>query len=191
VIQRGVNRVDIFRSLADYECFLSIFRTSATKHETDVHSYVLMSNHVHFMVTPRVKGALSLTMKNVEETYARYFNRRYERTGGLYQGRFRALVIDSESYLLTCMRYVELNPARAGIAAPEDYRWSSYRFHALGERDDLIVPHHLYVALGNSSAMRQQCWRAICAEALSPDELAELRDLVRHGRSVRRNQPTT
>jgi len=151
-----------------------------------------MTNHVHFVVTPRVEGALSKTMKSVEETYVPYFNRRYERTGGLFEGRYRSLVIDSESYLLTCMRYVELNPVRAGIVErPGDYRWSSYRFQALGESNDLIVPHRLYVALGNTASMRQQCWRAICAEILAPEQLAEMRDLVRHGRAVRHTQPTT
>ena len=192
VIQRGVNRVDIFRTPSDYECFLRIFRTAAAAHETDVHTYVLMTNHIHFIVTPRVEGALSKTMKKVGQTYVRYFNRRYERTGGLFDGRYRSLAIDSESYWFTCMRYVELNPVRAGMAArPEEYRWSSYRFHALGECDDLIVPHRLYVALGNTTSMRQQCWRAICGEALAEEQLAEMRDLVRHGRAVRHRRPTT
>jgi len=151
-----------------------------------------MTNHIHFVVTPRVEGALSKTMKNVGQTYVHYFNRRYERTGGLFDGRYRSLAIDSESYWFTCMRYVELNPVRAGITVrPEEYRWSSYRFHALGERDDLIVPHHLYVALGSTTSMRQQCWRAICGEALPEEQLAEMRDLVRYGRAVRHRQPTT
>src|SRR4029453_16960820 len=85
-----------------------------------------------------------------------------------------SLAIDTESYWFTCMRYVELNPVRAGITGrPEEYRWSSYRFHALGEHNDLIVPHHLYVALGNTTSMRQQSWRAICGEALPEEQLAE------------------
>jgi putative transposase len=151
-----------------------------------------MTNHVHFIVTPRVEDALSKTMKIVGQTYVRYFNRRYGRTGGLYDGRYRSLAIDSERYWFTCMRYVELNPVRAGIARqPDEYRWSSYRFHGLGERDDLIAPHALYVALGNSAAVRQQCWRAICREGLSDEQLAEMRDLVRHGRRTTRPAPTT
>jgi REP-associated tyrosine transposase len=192
VIQRGVNRSDIFHAPPDYECFLTIFRAAATKYETDVHTYVLMTNHIHFIVTPRVEGALWKTMKKVGQTYVRYFNRRYARTGGLFDGRYRSLAIDTESYWFTCMRYVELNPVRAGITGrPEEYRWSSYRFHALGERNDLIVPHHLYVALGNTTSMRQQSWRAICGEALPEEQLAEMRDLVRHGRTVRNAQPAT
>jgi putative transposase len=151
-----------------------------------------MTNHVHLIVTPHVEGGLSATMKHVAQTYVHYFNRRYERTGGLFEGRFRSLVIDSESYWFSCMRYVELNPVRAGIvASPEDYRWSSYRFHGLGAVDDLIAPHQMFLALGNSAAVRQQCWGAICREALSAEQLAEVRDLVRHGRTVRHAAPTT
>jgi putative transposase len=192
VIQRGVNRTDLFRSDADFECFLTIFHAAAVKYQTAVHTYVLMTNHVHFLVTPQVEDGLSNTMKNVGETYVRYFNRRYERTGGLFDGRYRSLVIDSDAYWLTCMRYVELNPVRAGIVSgPEDYRWSSYGFHALGTPDDLLVPHGLYLALGNTVAIRQQHWRAICRESLSTEQLAEMRDLTRHGRTVRRPQPTT
>jgi putative transposase len=192
VIQRGVNRVDIFRSEADYEFFLTIFRAAAIRHETDVHTYVLMTNHVHFILTPRTKEGLSCTMKNVLQTYVRYFNRRYERTGGLFEGRYRSLVIDSESYWFTCMRYVELNPVRAGIVTkPEEYRWSSYQFHGLGRIDDLIVPHQMYLALGKSAAVRQQCWGSICREALSAEHLAEMRDLVRHGRAVQPARPTS
>jgi putative transposase len=192
VVQRGVNRVDIFRSEADYECFLAILHAAAIKHTTDVHTYVLMTNHVHLIVTPQVENGLAATMKDVGQTYVRYVNRRYERTGGLYDGRYRNFPIDSERYWFTCMRYVELNPVRAGIVErPEDYRWSSNRFHAFGAQNDLIVPHRLYLALGNCAAIRQQCWRAICREALSEEQLAEMRDLVRHGSGVRRPKPTT
>jgi putative transposase len=183
--------MDIFRSDADYQVFLTILHAAAVKHRTDVHTYVLMTNHVHLIVTPQVDGGLSSTVKSVSETYVRHFNRRYERTGGLFDGRFRSLVIDSEAYWFTCMRYVELNPVRAGLVArPEDYRWSSYRFHGLGAPDDLIVPHRLFLALGNSAAVRQQSWTAICREH-SPEQLAEVRDLVRHGRSVSRADPAT
>jgi len=151
-----------------------------------------MTNHILCIVTPRVEGALSRTMKNLEETYAGYFNRRYKRTGGLYEGRFRSFPIDTERYWFTCMRYVELNPVRAGIiTTPEDYRWSSYRFHAFGEPNDWLIQHPLYLALGNSANVRQQCWRTICGEALPAQQLADMRDLVRHGRPVRRDQPTT
>jgi putative transposase len=192
VIQRGVNKMDLFRSEADYEFFLKVFHAAAVKYQTDVHTYVLMTNHVHFIVTPQVDDGLARTMKSVDGTYVRYFNRRYQRTGGLYEGRYRSLVIDSDAYWFTCMRYVELNPVRAGLVAkPEDYQWSSYRFHGLGAHDHLIVPHRLYVTLGNSATVRQRCWQAICREAFSEEQLAEMRDLVRHGKTVRHAEPTT
>jgi putative transposase len=191
VIQRGVNRSDIFRAPPDYEHFLTILGAAAAEYETDVHTYVLMTNHVHCIVTPRVEGALSRTMKKLEQTYTGYFNRRYGRTGGLYNGRFRSFPIDTERYWFTCNRYVELNPTRAGMTTrPEDYRWSSYRFHAFGEPNDLIVAHPLYLALGTSAVMRQQCWRAICGEALSAEQLTEMRDLVRRGQPRGKQPPT-
>lgn len=184
--------MDIFRSESDHEIFLAILRESTVKHHTDVHAYTLMSNHVHLIVTSQLEKGLSATMKNVGETYVRYFNRRYQRTGGLYEGRFRSFPIDTERYWFTCMRYVELNPTRAGIVTgPADYRWSSHRFHACGEPNNLIVPHPLYLALGNCASVRQRCWMAICGEALPAEQLAEMRDLVQHGKPARRSQPTT
>jgi putative transposase len=184
--------MNIFRSDGDYECFLEILRAATIRHHTEVHTSVLMTNHVHLIVTPQTANGLSETMKFVGETYASYFNRRYVRTGGLYNGRYRSMPIDTERYWFTCMRYVELNPVRAGIVKrPDEYRWSSYRFHAIGEPNPLIVPHRIYLALGNSADIRQQCWRAICREALSEDQLAEMRDLVRYGRAVNRASPTT
>jgi putative transposase len=174
--------MDIFRSEEDYTFFLTALRDATLKHQTSVHTYVLMTNHVHFLVTPVTETALSKTMKSIGERYAQYFNRQYQRTGGLFDGRYRSLVIDTEAYWFTCMRYVELNPVRAGMtAAPEDYRWSSHRAHAFGVTDDLIVPHAMYLALGSSDHVRQQCWRAICGEALSVEQLAEVRDLVHRG----------
>jgi putative transposase len=137
--------MNIFRSDGDYECFLEILRAATIRHHTEVHTSVLMTNHVHLIVTPQTANGLSETMKFVGETYASYFNRRYVRTGGLYNGRYRSMPIDTERYWFTCMRYVELNPVRAGIVKrPDEYRWSSYRFHAMGEPNPLIVPHRMY-----------------------------------------------
>jgi putative transposase len=182
VIQRGNNRSNIFRSDSDYKFFLTTLRDAAMQHQTDVHTYVLMTNHVHLLLTPQAETALSRTMKRVGQLYAQYFNRRYERTGALFEGRYRSLVIETEAYWFTCMRYVELNPVRAGLTLrPEAYRWSSHRAHALGTLDELIVPHPMYLSLGNSPSVRQQCWRSICGEALPAEQLAEIRDLVHRG----------
>jgi putative transposase len=182
VINRGINRCDIFRAEKDYAFFLFCLRGAAERHHLDIHAYALMTNHLHFIATPRCESALSKAMHLLGTTYVGYFNKKYSRTGGLFQSRFKSMVIDSEPYWFTCMRYVEMNPVRGGLVAePGDYRWSSYRANALGVDDSIIVPHSLYTALGESAWKRQQCWREICDEVISSEELFELRESIRRG----------
>ena len=122
-------------------------------------------------------------MRALGSRYVRYFNRKYGRTGTLYEGRYRSLIIDSEPYWFTCMRYVELNPVRAALAAtPDVYRWTSYGVNARGVSDGLIVPHPLYLSLAHSPEDRQQRWRQICGEALTEEQLKDIRDDVRRGK---------
>jgi putative transposase len=182
VLNRGNNRCSIFRAERDYVFFLAALRDAAVEHQLDVHSYTLMTNHFHLVVTPRVPAAVSMTMQVAGSKYVGYFNRRYSRTGTLFEGPFRSMFIDSEAYWFTCMRYVELNPVRAGLVSdPADYRWSSYRAHALGIEDQVIAPHPLYLALGESPATRQHSWRELCREAIPAEQLFEIRDVVRRG----------
>jgi len=183
VINRGNNRCDIFRAERDYAFFLASLRRAVEKHQVDVHSYTLMTNHFHLVATPRIETALSRAMHLVGTTYAGYFNRRYARTGRLFDGPFKSSVIDTETYWFTCMRYVELNSVRAGLAAdPSAYRWSSYRANALGHEDDIVVPHALYLTLGATAVDRQENWRDMCRETVSPEDLFEIRDGIRRGR---------
>jgi putative transposase len=185
VINRGNNRCEIFRATRDYAFFLAALRDAALRYELDIHSYTLMTNHFHLVVTPQQATAVSMTMQVAGSRYVGYFNRRYSRTGTLFEGPFKSMFIDSEAYWFTCMRYVELNPVRAGLVSdPAEYRWSSYRWNALGIEDQVIVPHPLYAALGESPARRQCRWREICREAIPPDELFEIRDVVRRGGSL-------
>ncbi len=182
VVNRGTDRCDIFRSDRDYAFFLFALREAALRYQLDVHSYALMTNHFHLVVTPQQATALSMTMQVAESRYVGYFNRRYSRTGTLFEGPFKPMFIDSERYWFACMRYVELNPVRAGLVSdPVDYRWSSYRANALGADDPIIAPHSLYLALGKSPEHRQRSWRGLCREALPPEELFEIRDAVRRG----------
>jgi REP-associated tyrosine transposase len=185
VIQRGNNRSDIFRSPQDYDLFLACIAEACCLHQLTVNAYVLMTNHVHLMLTPHAPDAISLAMQTIGRRYVYCFNHRYERTGGLFEGRYRS-IIDSERYWLRCMRYVELNPVRAGLVQhPHHYRWSSHRAHALGITDQLLVLHPLYLALGDSPVGRQLAWRELCREALASDELAELRRALHRGSGVR------
>jgi len=147
-----------------------------------VHSYTLMTNHIHLIVTPRKVGAVSVAMQDIGRVYVLYFNRKYERTGALFDGRFKSFIIDTESYWFTCMRYVELNPVRAGIVShPHFYRWSSYASNAFGAGDAMLTAHALYLELGKSPEARQRRWREICDEALLGEQLAEVRRAVQKG----------
>jgi putative transposase len=180
VLNRGNNRCDIFRADKDYAFFLLVLRDASIRHQLDVHSYTLMTNHFHLVATPRVATGLSDVMQVVGTKYVRYFNRRYTRTGRLFEGPFKASPIETEAYWFTCMRYVELNPVRAGLVSdPAEYRWSSYRSNALGVSDPLIVHHPLYLSLGRSAAIRQERWGELCRAAIRPEDLVEIRDAIR------------
>jgi REP-associated tyrosine transposase len=182
LINRGNNRCDIFRADEDYLFFLLVLRDASVRHQVDVHSYALMTNHFHIMATPRVATGLSDAMHLVGTKYVGYFNRRYARTGTLFEGPFRSSVIDTDRYWFTCMRYVELNPVRAGLVSdPSEYRWSSYPANALGVRSELIAPHSLYISLGESAACRQQSWRELCREAIPQEHLLEIREAIHRG----------
>jgi len=147
---------------------------------------VLMTNHVHLMLTPQEPDAISLAMQTIGRRYVSYFNQCHNRTGGLFEGRYRSTVIDSERYWFRCLRYVELNPVRAGLVERADhYRWSSYRCHAWGTDDPLLAQHPLYLALGASPGQRQLAWREICRDALPADELVELRRAFRRGTGIK------
>ena len=182
IINRGNNRCDIFRAERDYLFFLLALRHASIRYQVDVHAYALMTNHFHIVATPRTATGLSDSMRAVATRYVGYFNRCHERTGGLFEGRFKSTVIDTDEYWFTCMRYVELNPVRAGLVGdPADYRWSSYRANAVGAHDRLIVPHALYTSLGQSAKYRQQSWRELCREAIPQEQLFEIRMAARRG----------
>ncbi len=183
VVQRGNNRTTVFGDTSDYRFFLSLLRHESARCSVAIHAYALMTNHFHLMVTPSDRTGLSTMMQSVGRTYVPAFNSKHRRTGGLWEGRYRSFVIESEGYWLKCMRYVELNPVRAGIVSrSEEYRWSSARTHVRGTEDPLLSVHDLYLRLGATSPDRQRAWRAICGEAIPDSELAELRDATRRGR---------
>jgi putative transposase len=141
-----------------------------------------MTNHFHLMTTPADDSGLSTMMQGIGRTYVPVFNLKHQRTGGLWEGRFRSFVIETENYWLKCMRYIELNPVRAGITSrPDEYRWSSARAHVTGHGDELLTPHILYTRLGKTATERQRAWRAMCGEVIPDVELAAMRDAIRRG----------
>lgn len=187
VIQRGNNREACFFAEADYAAYREILGNAAGIAACQIHAYVLMTNHVHLLVTPQVHGGLSQLMKAVGQGYCHYFNQQHQRTGSLWEGRYKAEVIDTEHYLLTCSLYIEANPVRAGMAVkPSEYPWSSARWHGLGEPDPVVMDHPLYEALGLTPAERQSAYRALYCVMESrrrAGELAMERGSDRKGRT--------
>nr|WP_297399484.1 transposase [uncultured Marinobacter sp.] len=164
VIQRGNNRQMCFQDFADkatYATFLSRYRE---EHEVDIHAWVLMDNHTHLLVTPHTDQSLSLFMKAVGQRYAQYFNHKYERSGTLWEGRFKSCLVDTECYFLQCQRYIELNPVKAGMVEyAGDCQWSSYRCHGYGLRSKLHTPHPCYLNYHPDPAKRLDSYRAFVA----------------------------
>jgi putative transposase len=185
VVQRGIDRQACFFSVEDYRCYLTGLRQAASRYACHVHAYVLMTNHVHLLVTPEKVGAVSRMMQWLGRHYVGYVNARYRRTGTLWEGRFKSCLVDSERYLLTCYRYIELNPVRAGmVEQPHDYRWSSYHANALGEPHPMLVPHASYLELGVDAVSRQQAYRDLFREGLDEAQLAEIRAYVQQQRAL-------
>jgi putative transposase len=177
VIQRGNNRETLFRQITDYQVYLDWLKEAAQRHECAIHAYVLMTNHVHLLVTPTHEESLPRTFQSLGRRYVQYFNTTHQRTGTLWEGRYRATLIESEAYLLTCSRYIELNPVRAEMVRhPRDYRWSSYAYHADGRSNHLLTPHMLYQRLGGTAAARQQAYRALFGHHLSGETLDAIRE---------------
>lgn len=177
VIQRGNNRSIIFHSPDDYYFYLEKLLLASERHECKVHAYVLMTNHVHLLVTPAREESISKMQQMVGRYYVQYFNHRYNRTGTLWEGRYRATLIDNQNYFLTCMRYIELNPVRAGIVEyPGSYQWSSYHYNAQGKNDSLISPHDEYLSLGDSEEKRRQAYECLCEIPISQRAIDQIRD---------------
>jgi len=178
VIQRGNDRQDIFCAEDDYSFYLEKLGEAAEKYQCDIHAYVLMTNHVHLLVTPQQDNSIGKTMQSLGRYYVQYFNHSYNRTGGLWEGRYKATLIDSEQYLLTCMRYIELNPVRASKMAshPSEYPWSSYRFNALGQSNELVIPHKEYKRLGADDTKRQTAYRKLFRSHIPEMTLEAIRE---------------
>ena len=136
-----------------------------------------MTNHVHLLITPHKKEGISKVIQMLGRYYVQYFNYTYQRTGTLWEGRYKATLIDSEHYALICYRYIELNPVRADmVILPEDYPWSSYRYNALEEENDLIINHSIYNKLGKTRKKRCTAYRALFSEKSGKKVLNEIRE---------------
>lgn len=176
VIQRGHDRQLCFLGDDDFQRYAELLREWSILSATQVHAYVLMSNHVHLLLSVADAAALAKLMKAVAQRYSEYFNLRYRRSGSVWEGRYKSCPVQSERYLLVCQRYIELNPVRAGMVRfPGNYRWSSYRTNAEGRSDGIITPHSVFQRLGRSATERQQAYCGLFREALPQPVIDQIR----------------
>lgn len=176
LIQRGNNRQACFFADQDYHLYLEWLAEQAARTGCRIHAYVLMTNHVHLLVSADSADAPGALMKALGQRYVQYVNRHYRRSGTLWEGRFRSCPIEEEAYLLGCQRYIEVNPVRAGMVKhPGDYPWSSYRANAQGEDNALVRPHAIFEALGLDAASRQVAYRELFRHELAPGLVDEIR----------------
>ena len=171
VIQRGNNRIPIYGSSTDFAHFIELLQRSARHFAVSLHAFVLMTTHYHLIVTPTSDTGLPKMMKALDGGYVRYYNRRQDRVGTLWNGRYRGLAIEDERYWLTCLRYIEQNPVRAGmVQTPAEYQWSSYAAHAFGRWPRWLTPHFVYQSLGRDDGERQRAYREICESSVKRDD---------------------
>ncbi|HEY9200987.1 MAG TPA: transposase [Gammaproteobacteria bacterium] len=181
VIQRGNNREPCFYSKEDYLAYLEFMDIAAKKAECHVHAYVLMTNHVHLLLTPMKEYGVSVFMQSLGKRYVQYINSTYKRTGTLWEGRYKASLVDSQAYLLICMRYIELNPVRANMVdTAGEYRWSSYNCNAFAKINNHITPHPLYKALGITVDERCYAYRELFRNKIADRFLHEIREITNH-----------
>ncbi len=182
VIQRGNNRQPVFAQSADYRILLDLLDEYASKFDVAVHSYVLMNNHFHLLVTPKTTDGLPKMMQAIGRRYVRYFNDTRQRSGTLWEGRYKSTLIQTERYLLTCMVYIDLNPVRSGmVAQPQDYPWSSHGYYTGRRTDHLITPHALVWELGNTPFAREAAYAQLVQSGIDAVQQSALTNSTLHG----------
>jgi putative transposase len=176
IVQRGHNREACFYAEEDYHTYLHWLGIALKEADCQLHAYALMTNHVHLLITPRKAEAVPKLIISLGRRYVQYVNTTYRLTGTLWDGRYKSSLIQAETYLLACMRYIELNPVTAAMVDdPAHYRWTSYRANGLGRVDDLVTPHAIYSALGESDNARQIAYRALFRAHLDQSAIDDIR----------------
>jgi len=183
--QRGHNKEPVFFDNEDYLVYLRYLKAAADQFGCAIHAYVLMTNHVHFLLTPQAANSISLMFQGVGRHYVPYINKRYGRRGSLWEGRHKSCVIGSENYFLACMRYIESNPVRANMVEhPAQYRWSSYAANALGVDNAVLKVHAIYTSLGVSKALECNNYKALFDDVSPELELDMIRSSLHSGTPI-------
>lgn len=182
IVQRGNNRQACFFHDSDYRRYLAYLDAACHRHQCALHAFVLMTNHVHLLLTPKSGDGVSLVLRDVGRDYVRSFNKAHQRTGTLWEGRFKSSLVDADAYCLACYRYIELNPVRAGLVQhPAEYRWSSYRTNAESEPSRLLIAHPVWHMLGATDEARRHAYRCLFADIVEQQQIEALRFGVRKG----------
>ena len=186
IIQRGDNRHPCFHDDQERRRFLELMASHSSKYGCDLHAYVLMTNHVHILLTIHERNAQARFMKDLSQQTAQWVHLRHGGSGTMWDGRYHSSHIDSDAYLLMCQRYIELNPVRAGmVELPAGYKWSSYRANAEGREDRLLTPHPIYLALGRDAVERQSAYRGLFDLPLAEKDLQRIRFAVQNDFALR------
>jgi putative transposase len=182
VTQRGNNRQACFFTASDYRLYLDLLAKSCQKHDCLVHAFVLMTNHVHLLITPQREWGVSRVMQGLARDYVRTINKLYRRTGTMWEGRFKSSLVDQDQYCLSCYRYIELNPVRAGmVSQPSDYPWSSFGANALGQPLELLTPHPVWLGLGANDTSRRSTYLDLFHKAMEEQEIEAIRYGIKKG----------
>ena len=176
IVQRGHNRDACFFFDDDYHAYLHWLDEALRSTGCQLHAYALMTNHVHLLITPEKAEAVPKLLISLGRRYVQYINKTYRRTGTLWDSRYKSSLVQAETYLLSCMRYIELNPVRAAMVAdPAHYRWSSYRGNGLGQPDPLLTPHSAYLEISRSDGERHAAYRERFRAKLDDEAIADIR----------------
>jgi putative transposase len=185
ITQRGNNKQAVFFSEQDYQYYLSILDEATIQEECQVHAFVLMANHIHILVTPNTSNGISQLMKTIGQRYVSYINKVEKRSGTLWDGRYKASLVESGHYLIACMRYIETEPVRlAMVKIPKNYRFSSYKANAQGEKVGVkITPHQSYNTLvpwsiDKSNEETQQKYKQLLRERQDKEELQTIHKAI-------------
>ena len=181
LVQRGNNRKACFFEEENYRVYLGYMSEVMPRYGISLHAYCLMTNHIHLLITPEHEDSISNLMKVVCSRYGQYINKKYSRTGTLWEGRHKSSAIDAESYLLKCYRYIELNPVAAKmVKRPDEYKWTSYHYHAWGDQNPLISANEFYMDLGQNKKQRCSKYRELFKEALSLEDIHAIRQMAHY-----------
>jgi putative transposase len=182
IIQRGNNRQPICLDPEDFQTLRELLGGAAQKFGVAVHAYVLMDNHFHGLVTPSTDEALPKMMQSVGRAYVRYFNDRHQRSGTLWEGRYKSTLIQTDRYLLACMAYIDLNPVRSGtVGQARDYPWSSHSHYVGASTDKMLTPHPMVWGLGNTPFAREAAYAQLVQSGITGVQQAALTDSVLRG----------